>query len=1132
MKPVTLKISAFGPYAGKMELDMTKLGERGLYLITGDTGAGKTTIFDAIAFALYGEASGGSREPSMLRSKYADPAVPTEVELTFSYGGKLYTVRRNPEYERPARRGSGTTLQRAEAVLIYPDGHTVTKLKEVNQAVKEILGVDRNQFSQIAMIAQGDFMKLILADTKERQVIFRQIFKTGYYQILQEKLKEEAGRLRIQCEAEKNGIAQYVDGILGPEDDSDFLAEKVRAAKNGELSAEETEALLEELLRRDGELEKEAAERGREWAGLLEQVNRRLGQAGETKKVQETLEQEKLRREEKIRELELKKKELDRETERGREWEELDKKAAALEAELPAYDRLLQAERELKEADLALSRRREEESRQAQETGRARAQAEALSKEQKELEHAGEQLERLNREIDQLEGKKSGLEELKGDLEAWTAGRQQRKAMEADFAGREAERRAVKEQGKALAEEMERRRELLEELKGAEVRRAVLEGRKKEEETRRKDLEKLKADTEEYRKLWEVYDRARGSYRRAMEEADRLGKDYQAVSRAFLDGQAGFLAESLQEGIPCPVCGSLEHPRPAVRREETPSEAEIDRAREAWETARKKAEEASREAGNRMGAAATKKQAVSGQLETLTGEAGFEGADVRIAGLLEQTDSRSKKLAEEIEAAERERKRCAQEEKKQQEQEALRKELREKEESLSAGLEKLMSAIGQLDGENSQIWKKIAGRSRALGFSGLSEESGPGEGDGEAASGQTGSADAAVRQAELSDAASRLAEAAEKELRDTVAALREKTEKKAEEEKRMKRRAELSGLISGQEERVRRAEEEWSERKKAAAAAESRKQELEKQLLAAGQGLQFEDREKAGRQLEEWRKRSAAGKEELERVRKETDRCEKELAGLDGQISQMEKQLAEAEPVDISAETERKRELEEEQKALDLRQKHLYTRIQTNKSALENIRSRSGNLEVLEKRWSMVRALANTAGGNVSGREKIMLETYIQMTYFDRIIDRANTRFMVMSGGQYELKRRERAANNQSQSGLELDVIDHYNGTERSVKTLSGGESFQASLSLALGLSDEIQSLAGGIRLDTMFVDEGFGTLDEGALEQAVQALAGLTEGNRLVGIISHVAELKERIEKQIVVTKERAGGSRAEIRC
>ncbi len=159
-----------------------------------------------------------------------------------------------------------------------------------------------------------------------------------------------------------------------------------------------------------------------------------------------------------------------------------------------------------------------------------------------------------------------------------------------------------------------------------------------------------------------------------------------------------------------------------------------------------------------------------------------------------------------------------------------------------------------------------------------------------------------------------------------------------------------------------------------------------------------------------------------------------------------------------------------------------------------------------------------------------MLETYIQMTFFDRIIARANTRFMVMSGGQYELKRRKEAENNRSQTGLDLDVIDHYNGTERSVKTLSGGESFIASLSLALGLSDEIQSSAGGVKLDTMFVDEGFGSLDEDSLDQAMKALTGLAEGNRLVGIISHVSELKNRIDKQIVVTKNQTGGSSAVI--
>ena len=212
--------------------------------------------------------------------------------------------------------------------------------------------------------------------------------------------------------------------------------------------------------------------------------------------------------------------------------------------------------------------------------------------------------------------------------------------------------------------------------------------------------------------------------------------------------------------------------------------------------------------------------------------------------------------------------------------------------------------------------------------------------------------------------------------------------------------------------------------------------------------------------------------------------------------------------------------------------KLLGDRLAVNGPILENLRPQISKMEETEKRLQCVQALSDTANGRLSGKEKIMLETYIQMTFFDRIIRRANVRLMVMSGGQYELKRRVNAENNRSQAGLELDVIDHYNGSERSVKTLSGGESFKASLALALGLSDEIQSSAGGIRLDTMFVDEGFGSLDEESLEQAVNALVGLTQGNRLVGIISHVSELKNRIDKQIVVTKEKSGGGKAEILC
>ena len=195
MRPIKLSMSAFGPYAGKTVLELDQLGTRGLYLVTGDTGAGKTTIFDAITYALYGEASGDNREPSMFRSKYADPAVPTEVELIFSYGGKQYTVKRNPEYERPKTRGEGFTTQKAEATLTYPDGRVVTKQREVDSAIRDIMGVDRSQFLQIAMIAQGDFLKLLLASTEDRKKIFRQIFKTQRYQALQEKLKQESAAL-------------------------------------------------------------------------------------------------------------------------------------------------------------------------------------------------------------------------------------------------------------------------------------------------------------------------------------------------------------------------------------------------------------------------------------------------------------------------------------------------------------------------------------------------------------------------------------------------------------------------------------------------------------------------------------------------------------------------------------------------------------------------------------------------------------------------------------------------------------------------------------------------------------------------------------------------------------------------
>lgn len=235
MRPIKLTVSAFGPYAGKTVLDLDKLGENGLYLITGDTGAGKTTIFDAITYALYGEASGDNREPSMFRSKYAEATTPTEVELVFSYAGKTYTVKRNPEYERPKSRGEGFTTQKAEVQLKYPDGRVVTKQRDVDNAIRDIMGINRSQFLQIAMIAQGDFLKLLLAPTEERKKIFRQIFKTQLYQDLQDRLKKESSQLNDKCDAARNSIKQYIDGITC--DENDVLSIEVEKAKNGLLPA-------------------------------------------------------------------------------------------------------------------------------------------------------------------------------------------------------------------------------------------------------------------------------------------------------------------------------------------------------------------------------------------------------------------------------------------------------------------------------------------------------------------------------------------------------------------------------------------------------------------------------------------------------------------------------------------------------------------------------------------------------------------------------------------------------------------------------------------------------------------------------------------------------------------------------
>jgi len=305
---------------------------------------------------------------------------------------------------------------------------------------------------------------------------------------------------------------------------------------------------------------------------------------------------------------------------------------------------------------------------------------------------------------------------------------------------------------------------------------------------------------------------------------------------------------------------------------------------------------------------------------------------------------------------------------------------------------------------------------------------------------------------------------------------------------------------------------------------------LDDQIVKLKSTLVFSSKKAANEQITEKKKIKTAAEKAFDEAKTAFENCGRIVSENKTKILTLRKQLEGAEVIDLRAVTAERDALIARRKDLLAKKEVIGIRLNANRKAAGEIQKQNINMTELEKRWTWVKALSNTANGNVPGKEKIMLETYIQMTYFDRIIARANTRLMTMTGGQYELKRRTESDDKKSQSGLELDVTDHYNGTERSVKTLSGGESFKASLSLALGLSDEIQSSAGGIRLDTMFVDEGFGSLDEDSIEQAMKALYSLTEGNKLVGIISHVSELKLKIDKQIVVKKEKTGGSRISI--
>ncbi len=933
MRPTKLVISAFGPYADRTVIDLDRLGANGLYLISGDTGAGKTTLFDAITYALFGRASGESRDDAKLfRCLNAKPETPTLVDLTFVYAGREYRVVRNPEYERPKARGEGFTKESASVTFYYPDAsgkqgptsRSVSKEKEVAAVVQEIIGIDRDQFTKIAMIAQGDFMKVLLSSTDERKKIFRRIFKTDKFNTLQEELKKRAAEIEKLCSGSESAANTLVAQVQcsGTSANAAELERQKNLATQKQVSDWQGVCnLVQALLAEDDEsLQKLKAEADKSSKRLAD-MDKELGRAQNVERTREAFKKTSGDLETLLPKLEPLK--IAKTAAEGKqpERDQLQERITTLRNSLPEYDKL--------------------ES----------YRSDAVKKEI-ECKNLKGLLQKNHEEIDSL---KANIELLEKDF---------------------------KDLGDVGAKKQE------------------LQAQLEKLSARQEDLQKVGKNVKELSTLGEAFESAKKAYVDVDKAYQEKQAEYEAKNRAFLNEQAGIMADALVDNEPCPVCGSTHHPHKACKSVDAPSQAELEQLKRALSGLESDRSEKSGLASQAKGKFEEKQTAVQALVQELFGDCSLE--DARERGNGEYAENREKMNV--LTSAKTE------EERREKRKSFLEKTIPEK----RTELEKLQAAAIGLE-------KQISG-------------------------------------------------------------------------------------LSAEVESSKKAAEDLSKK------------------------LPFENKTEAEKQVREIQAKLDESKRELEKATAAFTECEKQVNELKASKSTLASQLEGAPEYDLVALQASREQAAAAHNALAHSQNEVSARLAQNRNVLEQIGKTVGALGEQLRRRGWIKNLSDTANGGLSGQGKVMLETYVQASYFDRIVNRANIRFRILSNGQYELVRRIEAANNRSQSGLDLNVLDHSSGRQRDVKTLSGGESFLASLSLALGLADEVQSSAGGIQLDTMFVDEGFGSLDDESLKLAINTLQGLAGENRLVGIISHVNELEHKIDKIVRVKKDENKNSRVTI--
>lgn len=1057
MKPIKLVISAIGPYAGELPaIEFDAFEEKGLFLISGDTGAGKTTIFDAICFALYGTTSGAYRDPKKLRSEYAKDSALSYVDFYFSHQGRKFHVRREPSYERQKQRGFGVVLVKERATL-YEEGQApVEGLTQVNHAIKELLHIDEKQFKQIVMIAQGEFWDLLNAKTDQRTEILRTIFLTDGYKNIEYKLKDRMdASYRIKAKAEASMI-QHFEDVSANEGDALFaeLEElKERAGRSGSAwNLDEILDVTERLISSDKERLKSIKADLKEAEARLNKNNEELALA------------------------EINNSFIEKRDKLEKEKAELEERKEEIDEIILLLDKQKKAARNVNPSYTVWTKKCDEVSatkKQIQTAESDLASAEAAVKQAKDALDAARKLEP---EIDQLKQTISRIDDEKPKYQQKEKLQEKRGELEELDQTISTEEAALKEYDKSLKERINALNKTVKELKGKPAE--LIEAKNEQEK-----LTELLADfhviidaqipeREKRKRALSKKQKAFLEMRGRFEETSGRRKE---AERILEDSRAGILAAKLVEGEKCPVCGSVHHPKPAKLTDASISEEAFKKLQEE--------ESALQEKKNRANTEAEKAKISLEEFEEQLRTAILDCIESPLLNM----DAEEGALEEWIEA-----------------------------------VKKAKAQAERMAEESDKKCSSIDRDCRALGKAEKGLE---------------------AAQKETEKLSSKKEELAENRKKITQELTETRTQLKILENLRFpdwktadkeRKKAETKKKKIADE--IARAEEEKKKADHHVTAAVSKRKILEESLK-----LQEKEEEALRKKLDQ--EIRANGFSSIEEMRV----CvvsEEELAASDKVIHEYaqdvaanKKRLSDAESVAkgktiVDVEGLKAASDEQSAKVALIRKNcsNCENRIRTNEEKHKSILDRREEFEKARKENGICQRLYQLVKGT-TGNGKITLEQYIQAAGFDGIIAAANRRLLPMSDGQYELYRKEDSPGRRSNNFLDLEVLDNYTGHRRPVGNLSGGESFKASLSLALGLSDTVSSNLGGVQMDALFVDEGFGTLDRKSIDRAMEILISLTGSRKLVGIISHREELMENIPQQIKVRKTK-DGSRITVEC